>query len=220
MIIATVTKEIEELDDIYIPLSAYDSTNKVIVAEEFLKLIHSMDAAGFDFSLKFDNKNTGFMSNINVIAESKVLLATISKKIKIEVEDQTFATVVLDDDSYRVVENDFKGNKIYYLSSDEFINFFHAIETVISDSSFSIEMDANIVKTIAKKDVAIRNNILKSSLMYSVLSDIIEENFEALGLTLEEVSLADIANNKTITDNQIALAKFNEILDILKNTGR
>ena len=220
MIIATVTKEIEELDDIYIPLSAYDSTNKVIVAEEFLKLIHSMDAAGFDFSLKFDNKNTGFMSNINVIAESKVLLATISKKIKIEVEDQTFATVVLDDDSYRVVENDFKGNKIYYLSSDEFINFFHAIETVISDSSFSIEMDANIVKTIAKKDVAIRNNILKSSLMYSVLSDIIEENFEALGLTLEEVSLADIANNNTITDNQIALAKFNEILDILKNTGR
>ena len=216
LIIACVTNKLEQTPGVYIPPSTYDNENKIINAEDFLQLMNSMDAAEFNLALDFNNKNDNFILNIDEIAKSSILRATISKKIEINVGSINIDIAVYDDDLYRVVEKIDEENDMYYLSSDEFINFFHAIEFALGkNEEFSLSLGIDVVKDIAKSTN--KDEILESSLMCSVLNKLLENELFKLaisnsGVVTTEVSLADIIYNDSFDDNQYTVENLNKIL--------
>ena len=236
--IATITMELEKASAIYIPLSVYDTKNKVVKEDEFLQLLDSMSSAGFSLSLEFSDEGEKFMenfvNNIDEISKSEILRATISKKININIssgDDELDIDIAVENsDLYRVIDNRVDGvsnsESFYYLSIDEFKHFFEAINILTQDGGFEISMNYDAVYLVAKhntydKDGKITGNtIIDSSLMCTIVNDMLSVKAFDTIITLlriekENTELADIVYDEIIELDEFSVETLLKILNEL-----
>ena len=231
LMIASVTKMMEDTEDIYIPYSEYDSVNKIVKPASFLQLLDSMKVAGFDLNLNFestakfkDSDTETFKKTIAEISKSEILRASISKKIKIEYSTYKMYSYVLESSEYFIdAETHDRSAALYYLTDKEFKNFFKAINNDLFDGSgFGVQMNEALIYSIAKMNDSDRELILKSSLMSSVISQMLLTsslqailNFQNIDVTKEYIDYVNILTDSKIEINSYTQEDIEFILDEL-----
>lgn len=171
----------------YIPKEDYDYDLEIISVESLITLIDSLVAANFD-TLDVDLNNFEFPSDdiVPKIAESRILRATLSKKIDITSQTNDIIVGVTHDKDingnllYFNETVDYQNNKLSYLTKDEFTNLICAITALLGDDkAFEFNMDIGIIHTIIALNTNIekRNEILQSSVIRCALNDLFVQGF-------------------------------------------
>lgn len=171
----------------YIPKEDYDYNLEIISVESLIALIDSMVAANFD-TLDVDLDNFKFPDKevVSKIAKSRILRATLSKRIDITSQDNNIIVGVTHDKDingnllYFNETVDYKNNKLSYLTELEFINLISAITELLGDGkSFEFNMDAGVIYTIIalNSDIDKRNEILSSAVIRCALNDLFIAGF-------------------------------------------
>ena len=228
----------------YIPKEDYDYNLEIISVSSLIGLIDSLVAANFD-TLDVDLNNFEFPDEdvVPLIAESRILRATLSKKIDITSDTNEIIVGVTHDkdlDGNLLYFNetvDYQNNKLSYLTKDEFINLLCAISELLGDSkSFEFNMDLNIIHHIIKlnSDLEKRNKILTSSVIRCALNDFFVQGFSydfniggyVLTLTIDydyfeenidelnEIKENNIRNLKTEEDMVLKMATYEQFIMI------
>ena len=75
--IASVTKMMEDTEDIYIPYSEYDSVNKIVKPASFLQLLDSMNVDLEALTNNLDTSTTNILNKIQTESGKKELMKLI-----------------------------------------------------------------------------------------------------------------------------------------------
>lgn len=214
LIIGTATSMMIGSGDVYIPEGDYLSKHNIVNPSSFRQLLKSMEAAGFDLSLDFNSKdNQKFADNLDIIADSEILRATITNKIDISMDEKSITLV----EEIGCIKTRTHNNKeLIYLTKEEFCSFFTALDLMLEkQSSFDLEMNPiETVKNIAENEN--RTNILKSSIMRCVVNSMLEiELFEA---AIDTMNFVLAAQHKDVIEQDptdlIDFISYKSLLDV------
>lgn len=200
-------------DEIIIPSTIVDE-DQIIKGEEVFKLFKAFEELGYsDMSYNFTASQITDSSMIDLICDSTIFNATVISKLT-----STKPIYVEDNDKYRVIGEDQKGNKIIYLTKDEIKNFLEINNEVNGGNLSGISPETFFNAIVIKEEKEIIKDLDSSNIVYNLVSEYLLSIENKYSISLDKVTLnvCDLISKETSDKEVVSKESIISTIVLLK----
>ena len=186
----------------------------LIKGEEVFKLFKAFEELGYsDMSYNFTASQITDSSMIDLICDSTIFNATVISKLT-----STKPIYVEDNDKYRVIDEDQKGNKIIYLTKDEIKNFLEINNEVNGGNLSGISPETFFNAIVIKEEKEIIKDLDSSNIVYNLVSEYLLSIANKYSISLDKVTLnvCDLISKETSDKEVVSKESIISTIVLLK----